>query len=86
MKEDFSHRAPHLYKSSGGVFRATIFLATDDLGAVELAASLSPAEVDAVLAAHPDRRRTSILRHIPGGPYGRFEPEFNFSRACSVQL
>ena len=43
----------------------------DDLGAVELAASLSSAEVDSVLAAHPDRHKPDSRRGMRRGPRGK---------------
>ena len=43
----------------------------DDLGAVELAASLSPADVDGVLAAHPDRHKPDTRRGMRRGPRGK---------------
>ena len=43
----------------------------DDLGAVELAASLSPADVDSVLAAHPDRHKPDTRRGMRRGPRKR---------------
>ena len=43
----------------------------DDLGAVELAASLSPPEIDAVLAAHPDRHKPDTRRGMRRGPRGK---------------
>ena len=43
----------------------------DDLGAVELAASLSPADVEAVLAAHPDRHKPDTRKGMRRGPRKR---------------
>ena len=43
----------------------------DDLGAVELAASLSPADVDGVLAAHPDRHKPDTRKGMRRGPRKR---------------
>ena len=43
----------------------------DDLGAVELAASLSPSDVDGVLAAHPDRHKPDTRRGMRRGPRKR---------------
>ena len=43
----------------------------DDLGAVELAASLSPADVDGVLQAHPDRHKPDTRRGMRRGPRGK---------------
>ena len=43
----------------------------DDLGAVELAASLSLAEVSGVLAAHPDRHKPDTRRGMRRGPRGK---------------
>jgi diketogulonate reductase-like aldo/keto reductase len=43
----------------------------DDLRAVELAASLSSAEVDSVLAAHPDRHKPDSRRGMRRGPKNR---------------
>ena len=43
----------------------------DDLGAVELAASLSREEVDGVLAAHPDRHKPDTRRGMRRGPRGK---------------
>ena len=43
----------------------------DDLGAVELAASLSSAEVESVLVAHPDRHKPDTRRGMRRGPRKR---------------
>ena len=43
----------------------------DDLGAVELAASLSSADVSGVLAAHPDRHKPDTRRGMRRGPKKR---------------
>jgi len=43
----------------------------DDLGAVELAASLSPADVEGVLQAHPDRHKPDTRKGMRRGPRKR---------------